>query len=62
MTPLKVDGETDPHGDGMAGDVTRPDPYCPLIRGEQVHLDWQRAAERELLKMGSACTTVLAPA
>jgi len=46
----------------LAGDVTRADPYCPLVRGERVQIDWQRGAQRELLKAGSACTTVLAPA
>ncbi len=38
------------------------DPYCPLVRGEKVDLEWAPAAERQLLKTGSACTTVLGPA
>jgi radical SAM protein with 4Fe4S-binding SPASM domain len=46
----------------LAGGVERPDPYCPLVRGETVDLEWAPAAERELLKTGSACTTVLGPA
>jgi radical SAM protein with 4Fe4S-binding SPASM domain len=46
----------------LAGDVARGDPYCPLLRGERVQLDWAPAAARELLKTGSACTTVLGPA
>lgn len=46
----------------LAGGVERPDPYCPLVRGKRVDLEWAPAARRELLKTGSACTTVLAPA
>jgi radical SAM protein with 4Fe4S-binding SPASM domain len=46
----------------LAGSVEQPDPYCPLVRGREVRLDWARADARELLKTGSACTTVLAPA
>lgn len=46
----------------LAGDVRMADPYCPLVRGERVALDWAPAERRELLKTGSACTTVLGPA
>ncbi len=46
----------------LAGGVELADPYCPLVRGEKVDLEWAPAAERELLKTGSACTTVVAPA
>jgi radical SAM protein with 4Fe4S-binding SPASM domain len=46
----------------LAGDLTKPDPYCPLVRGERVDLEWAPAETRELLKTGSACTTVFAPA
>ena len=45
----------------LAGGVERADPYCPLIRGKTVDLEWTPAERRELLKTGSACTTVLAP-
>ena len=45
----------------LAGGVEMPDPYCPLVRGETVDLDWAPAEQRELLKTGSACTTVFAP-
>ncbi len=38
------------------------DPYCPLVRGDEVSLDWARAESKELLKTGSACTTVVGPA
>jgi radical SAM protein with 4Fe4S-binding SPASM domain len=46
----------------LAGDLAAPDPYCPLVRGQRVDLDWAPAERRDLLKTGSACTTVLAPA
>ena len=46
----------------LAGGVELADPYCPLVRGETVDLEWAPAAGRELLKTGSACTTVVAPA
>ena len=46
----------------LAGGVELPDPYCPLVRGEKVSLDWALAEHQDLLKMGSACTTVLGPA
>jgi radical SAM protein with 4Fe4S-binding SPASM domain len=36
-----------------------PDPYCPLLRGEKRRLRIRRAAERELPKTESACTTVV---
>jgi radical SAM protein with 4Fe4S-binding SPASM domain len=45
----------------LAGGVARADPYCPLVRGERVDLEWAPAEQRELLKSGSACTTVVAP-
>ena len=45
----------------LAGGVERADPYRPLVRGERVALEWAPADRRELLKSGSACTTVLAP-
>jgi len=38
----------------LAGGVEMPDPYCPLVRGETVDLDWAPAEQRELLKTGSA--------
>jgi radical SAM protein with 4Fe4S-binding SPASM domain len=46
----------------LAGGVEQPDPYCPLVRGRTVDLDWAPAASRELLKTGSACTTVVTSA
>ncbi len=44
----------------LAARGVKRDPYYPLLRGERVALDWAPAARRQLLKTGSACTTVLA--
>jgi radical SAM protein with 4Fe4S-binding SPASM domain len=46
----------------LAGGVQAPDPYCPLVRGKTVDLEWASAERRDLLKTGSACTTVVGPA
>jgi radical SAM protein with 4Fe4S-binding SPASM domain len=46
----------------LTGGVEQADPYCPLVRGRRVDLDWAPAASRELLKTGSACTTVVTSA
>jgi len=45
----------------LAGGLAEPDPYCPLVRGQRMDLQWTPGARRDLLKVGSACTTVLAP-
>jgi radical SAM protein with 4Fe4S-binding SPASM domain len=39
--------------------LDRPDPYCPLVRGEDRRLAVRMAATRELPKLESACTTVV---
>lgn len=46
----------------LLGGLRAPDPYCPFVRGDEMRLDWVRAAGAELPKLGSACTTVVAPA
>jgi radical SAM protein with 4Fe4S-binding SPASM domain len=46
----------------LLGDLTAPDPYCPFARGDRMELRWPRAAGQDLPKVGSACTTVVAPA
>ncbi len=43
----------------VAGRLDAPDPYCPFARGERIALDWERAENEDLPKMGSACTTVV---
>jgi radical SAM protein with 4Fe4S-binding SPASM domain len=39
--------------------LDRPDPYCPVVRGEDRRLKVRMAETRELPKLESACTTVV---
>jgi radical SAM protein with 4Fe4S-binding SPASM domain len=43
----------------LQGALGQPDSYCPIIRGERPQLDIRMAANRELPKLGSSCTTVV---
>ena len=43
----------------LTGQAGAADPYCPFARGDQIVLDWERAARQDLPKVGSACTTVV---
>jgi len=43
----------------LAGDVTAPDPYCPIIRQDPMRPTARMAQGRALVKSGSACTTIL---
>jgi radical SAM protein with 4Fe4S-binding SPASM domain len=44
----------------LAGRRNEPDPYCPFARGDRIRLDYELAPPKELVKVGSACTTVFA--
>ena len=39
--------------------LSQPDSYCPIIRGENQRLEIRMAANRDLPKFGSSCTTVV---
>jgi len=39
--------------------LLQPDFYCPVIRGERPRLELRMAANRDLPKVGSSCTTVV---
>ena len=43
----------------LQGAVSQPDFYCPIIRGERPRLEIRMAANRDLPKVGSSCTTVM---
>ena len=43
----------------LQGALLQPDFYCPIIRGTRPHLDIRMAANRDLPKFGSSCTTVV---
>jgi radical SAM protein with 4Fe4S-binding SPASM domain len=43
----------------LQGTLLEPDCYCPIIRGERPRLDIRMAANRDLPKLRSSCTTVV---
>src|SRR5882757_8107981 len=43
----------------LQGALLEPDSYCPIIRGERPRLEFRMAANRDLPKLGSSCTTVV---
>ncbi len=43
----------------LAGDITAPDLFCPIIRQDTLRLTARMARGKPLLKSGSACTTIL---
>ena len=44
----------------LTGHPDGPDPFCPFARGDRMDISYQMAPHRELIKVGSACTTVFA--
>lgn len=44
----------------LLGALDEADPYCPVIRGDERKLDIRMATSRELPKLESACTTIVA--
>ena len=43
----------------LQGALSQPDLYCPIVRGERPRLEIRMAANRDLPKLGSSCTTVV---
>jgi radical SAM protein with 4Fe4S-binding SPASM domain len=43
----------------LLGAIDSPDPYCPVVRGEDRALRVRMARSRELPKLESACTTIV---
>jgi radical SAM protein with 4Fe4S-binding SPASM domain len=43
----------------LQGALSEPDSYCPIIRGERPRLEIRMAADRDLPKVSSSCTTVV---
>jgi radical SAM protein with 4Fe4S-binding SPASM domain len=43
----------------LMGALGEPDPYCPVVRGEQRRLAIRQAAAREMPKLERACTTIV---
>ena len=44
---------------GLQGALLEPDSYCPIIRGRRPALRIQMAANRDLPKLSSSCTTIV---
>jgi radical SAM protein with 4Fe4S-binding SPASM domain len=43
----------------LQGALSQPDFYCPIVRGERPRLQIRMAANRDLPKLSSSCTTVV---
>jgi len=43
----------------LQGALLEPDIYCPIVRGERPRLEIRMAANRDLPKLSSSCTTVV---
>jgi radical SAM protein with 4Fe4S-binding SPASM domain len=43
----------------LQGALLEPDCYCPIVRGERTRLEIRMAANRDLPKLSSSCTTVV---
>jgi radical SAM protein with 4Fe4S-binding SPASM domain len=43
----------------LRGGTGEPDPYCPVVRGEEQRIEVRMAAGRDLPKAESACTTIV---
>ncbi len=43
----------------LQGALLQPDSYCPIVRGERPRLEIRMAANRDLPKLSSSCTTVV---
>jgi radical SAM protein with 4Fe4S-binding SPASM domain len=43
----------------LQGALSEPDCYCPIVRGEHPNLQVRMAANRDLPKLASSCTTVV---
>lgn len=43
----------------LQGALLEPDSYCPIVRGERQRLEIRMAANRDLPKLSSSCTTVV---
>jgi radical SAM protein with 4Fe4S-binding SPASM domain len=43
----------------LMGALDRPDPYCPIVRGDTPRLEVRMATAREMPKLESACTTIV---
>ena len=43
----------------LHGQMDAHDDYCPWVRGDSFELKWQPAPEKDLIRIGNVCTTVV---
>jgi radical SAM protein with 4Fe4S-binding SPASM domain len=43
----------------LRGNMNAHDEYCPWVRGDDFTLDWHSAPEKNLMRSGNVCTTVV---
>jgi hypothetical protein len=43
----------------LQGVLSQPDFYCPIVRGDRPNLPLRMAANRDLPKLNSSCTTIV---
>jgi len=45
----------------LLGDLSKPEVYCPLVRGEAVDLSFTPAPQKDLPRGSNVCTTIIVP-
>jgi sulfatase maturation enzyme AslB (radical SAM superfamily) len=45
----------------LLGDLSQPELYCPLVRGETVALSFTPAPQKDLPRGSNVCTTIIVP-
>lgn len=45
----------------LLGNLSEPDPYCPLVRGATVDMSCNLAPQKDLPRGGNVCTTIVVP-
>jgi MoaA/NifB/PqqE/SkfB family radical SAM enzyme len=45
----------------LNGGLDDHDEYCPWVRGDEIHLNWQPAPTMNLVRARNVCTTIVAP-
>jgi MoaA/NifB/PqqE/SkfB family radical SAM enzyme len=43
----------------LAGNLDQHDPYCPWVRGEEIHLEVEMAPQKDLPRGRNVCTTIV---
>jgi MoaA/NifB/PqqE/SkfB family radical SAM enzyme len=43
----------------LTGDLDQHDTYCPWVRGEEIHLEFEMAPQKDLPRARNVCTTIV---